>query len=155
MGVDVVPETMPLALAVADRMRAADRDEVWALTRHSPVEAVVRSCAASAETWVYRADGVPLAVFGVGPVAEHPGVGSPWLLGADGVEHHARPFVQLGRAFVARWLAEYGRLYNVVDARNRRSIDWLRRLGFAFHPAVPVGPDRIPFLPFEMRRPDV
>lgn len=151
----MVPETLALALAVAGRLRAADRDEAWALGRHSPVEAVVRSCAVSAEAWAFLADGVPLAVFGVAPCPGHPGVASPWLLGADGVERHARPFLALGRPFVARWLLEHGRLYNVVDARNRRSIRWLRRLGFAFHPAVPVGPDRIPFLPFEMRRPDV
>lgn len=151
----VVPETMAYAVAVAGRMRAADRAEVWALGRHDPMQAVVRSVAISDEAWVYLADGVPLAVFGVAPVAGHPGVGSPWLLGAVGVEKHARPFLALGRAYVARWLVRYGRLYNVVDARNARSIDWLRRLGFEFHPPVPVGPEQHPFLPFDMVRPDV
>lgn len=153
--VAVVPETLALAVAVAGRLRAADRAEVWALGRHDPMQAVVRSLAVSAEGWVFLADGVPLAVFGVAPVAGHPGVASPWLLGAVGVERHARPFLALGRAFVDRWLVEHGRLYNVVDARNKASIRWLGRLGFTFHPAVPVGPEQQPFIPFDMVRPDV
>jgi hypothetical protein len=147
----VVPETLAHCIAVAECMRAADRAEVWALGRHSPVQAVVRSIAVSAEAWVFTADGVPLAVFGVAPVTGHPGVGSPWLLGADGVQRHVRPFLALGREYVGRWLGEYPRLYNVVDARNRSSIRWLSALGFAFHPAVPVGPEQRPFLPFDMR----
>lgn len=148
--VEVVPETMAHAVAVASRMRAADRAEVWALGRHDPVQAVVRSIAVSAESWVFTAGGVPLALFGVAPVTGHPGVGSPWLLGADGVQRHARPFLALGREFVGRWLVEYDRLYNVVDARNRSSIRWLSALGFTFHPPVPVGPEQQPFIPFDM-----
>jgi hypothetical protein len=142
---------MAHAVAVAERMRAADRAEVWALGRHSPVQAVVRSIAVSAESWAFVADGVPLALFGVAPVVGHPGVGSPWLLGADGVERHVRPFLALGREFVARWLVAYPRLYNCVDARNRSSVRWLSALGFAFHPPIPVGPGQQPFLPFDMR----
>lgn len=137
-------------MAVAEHMREGDRAEVWAIGRHSPEQATAMSLAASSEAWAFLADGAPMAVFGVSPIPEH-ALGSPWLLGADGVERFARPFINLGRGFVGRWVREYGYLYNVADRRNVRSLRWLTRLGFTFLDPMPLGPDGRLFVPFEMR----
>lgn len=139
--------------SVAANMRPADQTEVWALDRHSPAEAVRRSLEMPGEAYCFLADDVPLAVFGCAETVL-PGVASPWLLGAEGVERHAKQFLSLGRSYVAHWGLEYEHLYNVVDARNERSIDWLGRLGFVFGDPVPIGPDGVAFLPFHLRRSD-
>jgi hypothetical protein len=128
--IEVVPATWLLGAAVAERMRAADRDEVWALHRHTPREAIELSMEKSRECWCARIDGVPMAVFGCVPYQLMPETGSPWLLAAEGIERHPGALVKMGRAYVAQWLQHYERLANVVDVRNTTSIRWLKRLGF-------------------------
>lgn len=146
---EVVPATAEYGRAVAASMRPADIVEVWALARHSPMDAVELSLAAPGEHLAFLADDMPLAVFGCSRTVLD-GIGTPWLLGAVGVERHARQFLRLGRAYVARWATEYDELVNVVDIRNTVSIRWLRRLGFAFHDPVLLGPDACAFLPFHL-----
>jgi hypothetical protein len=43
-------------------------------------------------------------------------------------------------------------LENMVDARNTKSIKWLKRLGFTFGPPLPHPHSGLPFYPFEMRQ---
>lgn len=154
MEIKVVPATWEYGRAVAANMRPADVAEVWALARHSPLEAVERSLEIPGEAYAFLADDEPLAVFGCAETAVLE-TGSPWLLGAVGVERHAKQFLSLGRSYVAHWQSEYADLYNIVDARNERSIDWLGRLGFTFGEPILIGPDGSPFIPFHLRRSDV
>lgn len=150
-----MPATAEYGRAVAASMRPADIAEVWALAHHSPLQAVERSLAAPGEQLAFLVDDMPLAVFGCTATALED-IGTPWLLGAVGVERYARQFLVLGRAHVARWASQYNDLINVVDIRNTTSIRWLRRLGFVFETPVLIGPDACAFLPFHLlRRPDV
>lgn len=153
-SIEVVPATMAHGAEVASRMREADVDEVWALARHCPWEAVRLSLEAPGEKLAFLANNETYAVFGCSktPCLD---IGSPWLLGADGVERHTRQFLRLGRQYVGRWALEYNDLINMVDARNKRSISWLGRLGFVFDAPIPAGPDACLFLPFHLRRFDV
>jgi hypothetical protein len=151
VAIKVAAATWAYGHAVAANMRPADVAEVWALARHSPAEAVRRSLEMPGEAYAFLVDDEPLAVFGCAETAQ-PDVGSPWLLGSVGVERYARQFLELGRQYVSRWASEYATLYNVVDARNERSIDWLVRLGFVFGAPIPIGPAL--FLPFNLRRPE-
>jgi hypothetical protein len=151
---EVVPATAEYGRAVAASMRPADIAEVWALAHHSPLQAVDLSLAAPGEQLAFIADDMPMAVFGCSQTGLA-GIGTPWLLGAVGVERYARQFIELGRTYVARWAGQYDDLINVVDARNRVSIKWLRRLGFTFRDPVLLGPDACLFLPFQLRRSDV
>jgi hypothetical protein len=148
---EVVAATPEHGLAVAAAMRPADIAEVWAVAHHSPLQAIELSLEAPGEQLAFLADDMVLAVFGCSATAID-GIGTPWLLGAVGVERHARQFLRLGRAHVARWAGQYDDLVNVVDIRNTLSIRWLRRLGFVFETPVLLGPDACPFLPFHLRR---
>lgn len=137
--------------AVAATMRQCDRDEVWALGRYSPLEAVTGSLQAPGEHWAYVVDNRCLAIFGCS-YAPDALFGSPWLLAGVDAQPYARPLLRDGRALVERWVLQCGRLYNLVDARNTTSIRWLARLGFTFDEPVLIGPDAMPFLPFGMTR---
>jgi hypothetical protein len=148
--IEILPATADHGRAVAANMRPADIAEVWALGRHSPLEAIERSLNVSGERWTFLADDMPLAIFGCSETT-FSAIGSPWLLGAVGVERFTRQFLELGQLYVSRWALQYHDLYNFVDARNERSIDWLGRLGFKFADPILLGPDGCSFLPFHLR----
>jgi hypothetical protein len=150
---DVV-EALPWHLDhIAQHMRAADREEVWASGRWSPPSALRASAALSSMIRVGTVDGVPACVFGVSPASLLLGKGTPWLLGTDLVEAHAVAFLRRNKPVVAEMLARYPYLSNRVDARNIQSIRWLKWLGFTFYPAEPFGPDGRAFHLFDMRAP--
>lgn len=150
--VEIVPAEAGHIRPVAAAMRQADRDEVWASARSTPLRALKRSLAISPLAWAGLLDGAPVCLFGVGAVSLLSGIGSPWLLGTDAIEANAMRFLRRNRAMVGQMLAAFPVLANHVDARNHLSIRWLRWLGFTLAPAVPYGPFGLPFHPFEMRR---
>ena len=137
---------------LAQHLRDADRQELAAvhgvgLDLLRCLQTAVRS---SEEAWVaVTAYGEPIAVFGLAPVSLLGGIGCPWMLGTDVVDLYAREVVRLSRQHVARWSRRYSLLFNYVDARNLRSIEWLRHTGFTILPAQPYGQHGEPFHRFE------
>lgn len=118
------------ALLVATRMRQEDVDELWALSRTKPVAAVRASIRVSTEAYVAYVGEEPVAVFGVSaPVIG--GYGVPWFLGTRGVDGHETTYFRMARRFIAHLLTKCDTLENMADARNRRTLVFLSRLGFA------------------------
>lgn len=150
MIIAVIPATADHAADLAPRLRRADADEVWASGHFRPEEALRLSLGLSLMAWAGLVDGVPMCLFGVSPVSLMSGVGAPWMLGAEGLERYAVPFLRRNRTYVAEMAALCPRLENHVDARNALSIRWLRWLGFTIHPAAPHGPFGMPFHRFTM-----
>ena len=136
---------------IAQRLRQADRQELaavhgWDIDLLGCLQTAV---SASEEAFVALASDEPIAVFGVAPVCLLGGLGCPWLLGTDAMDKHGREIVTLSRQHVARWGQRYTCLFNYVDARNGRSIAWLRHTGFTVWPAEPRGLHGEPFHRFE------
>lgn len=133
---------------VAQHLRASDRDELRAV-HGAGVDFVARvrqAVLASEDSRVLLApDGEPVALIGVAPVSLLSGVGCPWALGTDRVAEFPRDVVQIGRERTALWASRYSRLVNFVDARNTRSLRWLRAIGFEILPAQPFGAAWIDF----------
>ncbi len=147
------PDTQDLA-HIAANLRTADADELCAL--HGPSldtsRVLAQAVAMSEEAYVAcTAYGEPMAVFGVAPVSLLGGQGCPWMLGTDTLDCYGRAVVTLSRAHVARWSQRYQCLFNFVDARNRRSIEWLKRTGFVIGEPAPYGSAGLPFHRFERR----
>lgn len=151
-AIDVIPATVDHARALAPRMRAADRDEVWASGGFGPLAALERSLALSPLAWTGTVDGVPACMFGAASASLLGGEGVPWLLGSDLIERHQRAFLRRNREYVRQMQAAFPVLRNMVDARNMTSIRWLRWLGFTIGPAVRWGTAGLPFHPFWMIR---
>lgn len=115
---------------VAAHMRQEDADELWRLGRSTPRGAVERSIGMSNEAYVAYVDDVPVAVFG----AHMPVIGSygvPWFLGTRGVDDHAAEYIAWGRRFTDHLLETCDVLQNMALASNRRSLVFLKRIGFA------------------------
>jgi hypothetical protein len=48
-------------------------------------------------------------------------------------------------------LEVFPHLFNLVDARNKKSIRWLKRAGFLVHEPIVHGPHDMLFHPFEIK----
>lgn len=134
---------------VAD-LRFADLQEVLASTTGRVDNAVLDSVQASSEVYTAECDLGLLAVFGVAPLSMLPPVGAPWLLGTSLLERNSRVLVRLSPMYIQRMLGSFQQLLNYVDARNEKSVRWLRRVGFTIREPEPYGPYGLPFHRFDM-----
>jgi hypothetical protein len=138
-------------LLLIPRLRQADIDECEALFgRHSIGPVASETYRNSQMRIAAEVDGVVVAMFGVAAQSLLSNVGHPWMFGRPEMETHARALMQEGRKYIDEMLGLYPRLENVVDARNTKSIRWLRYLGFTFGDAVIVGVEARAFYPFVM-----
>lgn len=131
-------------------LRPADRAEMEATSDRPLIDTVLHSLTFSDLPLAAEHDGVLLCLFGVAPTHLLSGTAAPWLLGTNALPPHRRTLLAEGRRFVRAALADYDRLENYVDARNRQSVGWLKRIGFDIAPAEPFGPKRLPFHRFSM-----
>ncbi|MFM0151447.1 hypothetical protein [Paraburkholderia sediminicola] len=146
----VVPATLEHAIAMAPRMREADRAECWALARLTPLEALEVSVQTAVYAWTWLVDGEPACMFGVGARSMIGDTGTPWLLSTDLVAKYPMPFLRGYRTYLQKMRAIYPHLSNVVDARYTTCVRWLGWLGFKVYDPVPMGPDGVLFHRFEI-----
>lgn len=144
--------TPELLQELADNMAQADIDEVWAGSHSTPIQALVNSVLSSAEAYVWVVDGSPKAAFGVSKPTVLSNVGVPWMLGAKDLPKYGKKFARGSKVFTQEWLEKYGVLRNAVDARHKVAVHWIKWMGFTVYPAIPFGPDKVPFHPFKMEK---
>lgn len=145
------PATLEDILELAPRVRQADADEMRASHGLNPMEGLTQSLALSTHAWAGKLDGRVVCVFGVAPATVLTGDGMPWFVASDDIARHQILFLRFCKPVVHEMLRMYPRLFNWVDARNRKAIRWLKWLGFELHPAKPWGYTQMPFHKFEMR----
>lgn len=118
-------------------MREADRRELTASSGDAEM-AVLRGwlgssyCFAGVDTC-----GRTLGIFGVFRESAH--WWCPWLIGTEALDEYPREVARLSLLLFPRLLARFPNMRNYVDARNVRSIRWLRRLGFNFNGPMAYG----------------
>lgn len=138
---------------VAEHMRGADRAELAAVhgEQASPLHLLAQAVLNSPDVWTgVTADGEPICICGVAPRCLLTGSASPWLLGTEKLFTEPGALVREGHRYIGRMRLIYPELVNYVDARNTKSIRWLRRLGFTVHPAEPYGRAGLPFHRFDL-----
>lgn len=96
-------------------------------------------------------DGRLICLFGYIPRSMMSDVAYPWMVASDEIARIPGILTRQARGYCSAVLGEYPVLFNYVDARNDRSIEWLSRLGFSISPAEPFGVAGLPFHRFEMR----
>lgn len=134
-------------------LRQADRDEIEAGTGGSVEDALIESIKLSSVSLVLEVGGEMGCIFGAAPLTGLLGsIGSPWMLSTGAMDRNPRVLIEWGPLYRDAMLGLYPHLMNYVDARNRRSIRWLKWLGFQFHDARPHGPAGMPFHLFELRK---
>lgn len=127
---------------LAPRLREADRLEIMASSGLTDIETILQnSIDQSLQVWVgCSPEGEPAGVLGVASVSLLGGIGCPWMLATDLLDRVPGRLMTNSRIYLERMHELFPHLENFVDARNVRSVRWLRRLGFHIHPAAPHGP---------------
>lgn len=131
---------------VAENLRVADRTEVWLSDRITGYEAVLESWAASDLCRCIETEhGLPCALTGLT-------TNRIWLLATPDLTATKERRVQLckeGRGWVEHCLLAAGMaIGNDVYAKNKRSIRWLKHLGFQVAKPRPLGPSGALFSEF-------
>lgn len=136
--------------ALGATMRAMDVMECRAVSGLAPREALAEAVADS--LWAYAAeiDGEVVCIFGVAPDGLLGEEAAPWMLCAEGIEHHAKAVMLCSKRFLLEMQAQFERLANVVHADNRSAIRFLKWCGFSFGETMMIEGE--PFLVFEWRR---
>lgn len=136
---------------LAPILRQADREEIEAATGKDVLDVLKSSLEFSTLAWAGRVNGELLCVFGVGSPSLASGIGIPWLLGSKAIDKYSRTFMRQTTPYMKRMKKLCPLMVNFVDARNTKSIEWLKRLGFTILDAEPWGVSGLPFHKFEMR----
>lgn len=151
--IEIVPAERSHIRTIARRMRKADREEVFAASGRSPLEALTFSFEKSSLAWTALVNGRPEVMFGAADINILNGIAAPWLLGTVAVEKHYVAFLRGSIMWRKKLLERYTTLRNFVDDRNKVSIRWLKWLGFRL--LDPVEMNGHQFRLFELRSADV
>lgn len=139
---------------IIHNLRPADRAEAHAAFGHDDYGHGTRLSVAGSRSCVMAVNtyGIPVALIGVQTLSVLYGVGCPWMVATDQAYAFKRAFISIGRAYTRAMLEEYETLFNHVDARNEKSIAWLRHIGYEIGPAEPYGALGLPFHTFSIKR---
>jgi hypothetical protein len=133
-------------------MREADRDEIVASHGPDTRATIARAVAISTHCLsVEDAYGDLVCIMGVAPVSMAGGIGSPWMLGTDGLGDLSRTLARVAHRYFAEVSQVYPVLENHVDVRNTASVKLLKWLGCSFDEPKPYGVMGLPFMRFERR----
>ena len=148
----IIPATADHAQFIAATIRPADREEMWAACLQTPSDAIRMGMEASDTVLTAMVHDRPVAMWGVVKESLIGNVGTPWMVASFLIDDEARTFLRHCRGPVMELLSQYDTLENHVDARNVRSIQWLRWLGFTIEEPKEYGVFKLPFHKFWMKR---
>ncbi len=150
MTYKVVPTELEHMEELSHTMRSADVRECWAAHHFAPYDALKHSLYYTERPLTGLYNERVMCIWGVGKISYLSKEGVPWMLTSNLVDKHYREFLRRGLRHLEDIKKEAIILINMVDVRNRKSIKWLKWLGFTIHPPVPFGPDKMLFHPFIM-----
>ena len=124
---------------IAPLLRQADKDEIEAASGLTPRTALELSLRLCDEPVIGFMDGQPASIWGVNTGCFVQNRGVPWMLGTPLLDRYPKTWLPIAAAILKDMRDRYTLLENYVDARNKKSIRWLKRLGFQFEKAQPYG----------------
>lgn len=139
--------------AMKDNLRNEDLAEVQAAGHATAAEALETGFNLSdlCLTVLYKND--VAAMFGVVSDFNQVGDGARvWMLGTPVISRFPKTFAQLSYLFIQTLLKQYPVMYNYVDLRHHRAINWLTWCGAQFEEKIACGPGKTPFQKFYLRR---
>lgn len=140
--------TLADCIKLAPNLREADKEELLLSSGEEPLEALIMSLQVSEEcNAIINDEGEIVGLFGVATVDED--LGSPWLLGSEGIKDIALEFIAGSHDWVNQVQERYSVLFNYVHAKNEVAINWLKKLGFRFIQKIEkFGAGEAPFYEF-------
>lgn len=136
--------------ALKSRLRPLDLLEIEASSGRRPSLALELSWRVSEVCWTGLIKGEVVTMFGAGRKSLISRVGVPWMLGSQELSGAGLEVGRRSKEYVKEMKSHFARLENFIDARQTRSIRWLRWCGFSIEPAAPYGVKGLPFHRFHM-----
>ncbi|TXH16744.1 MAG: hypothetical protein E6R03_04980 [Hyphomicrobiaceae bacterium] len=141
------PEDVEFIIA---NIRDEDVAEIAALDGGNVRDALNETPDMDKNAFVWEREGKVHAIFGVNPVPELGKVGVIWLLATKTFDDHFMVFAAACKTVFGVVIKDYEYLFNYVHSENKKSIKWLKWLGFDVEPAEPIGINGAKFHRFEM-----
>lgn len=135
---------------IVAHIRKEDADEIAALDGGNARDALAETPDMDKNAFVWEREGKVHAIFGVNPVEGREKVGVIWMLAADTFDDHFMAFAAACKAVVEVMIKDYEYIFNYVYVENKKSIKWLKWLGFDVRPSEPIGINGAQFHRFEM-----
>lgn len=131
-------------------IRKEDAEEITAFNGGNVRDILTKTPDMNKNAWVWERESKVHAIFGVNPVPNMDRVGVIWMLATKTFDDHFMVFAAACKAVVATMIGNYEYLFNYVHVENKKSIRWLKWLGFDVKPAEPIGVNGARFHRFEM-----
>lgn len=121
------PAPVEMLPGLVEAMSSADRTELAVLSKGAPVEILEEALSHAIFSWCWTLDGEPAAIGGLGSS------GFIWMVASTPrLEHSKKSFLRLSQDEMqsVRLAAQGHNIISAVDQRWRKSIRWLKWLGF-------------------------
>lgn len=135
---------------VIENIRNEDLVETRALGGKTVRECLETTPDIERNAWVWENNGVVICIFGVNPIVGGDHLGVIWLLATKFFDDNSITFAFKCKPIVKDVIKLFKYVFNYVYAENRKSIRWLKWLGFNVCKAEPIGKNGAKFHRFEM-----
>lgn len=148
---EVIPANINHVEHLHQRLTKETVQELWAVNRLLPRDALIEGLTKSYAPKVGMYNGLPVCMYGVIHLTLLSRIGIPWMLASDyfynlvSQTKHARFFLKGSKEYIKQIKSENALLISYVDKRNKKSLKWLKWLGFEIGPEQFYGPDKLPF----------
>lgn len=133
---------------IASHIRASDRKEIYYLAALTPLQAIKTTAAVSEIAWTAKLDGRPILAFGVCRKTALSDIGMPWALGTDEADRQVSAYARHSRTFFDGVSRAFPVMENYALAENKRTLRWLKWMGFDMEDPAPYGCFGVPFVRF-------
>lgn len=146
-GLTLIETTIDHVLHVAENMRPEDREEIMASSGMQPLECLILSVRLSQYARSIVAKGKVIAILGLSTVGE---IGIPWLLGTTDVSANKKVFFSQAKKALGEMKSIAPLMTNYVLAANKKSVAFIKKLGFTITESLPFGVSGQNFYKFEL-----
>lgn len=143
-SLNIRPATVDDCAELSLNLRQADLTEIALGGSTGPYDALMRGLVSSEDAVVILGPLGDVVAMG-GVVRITPTLGSPWLLGSEGLVLLKWPFLKECRSQLLALHQKYPLLHNQVWEGNRVHIRWLKWLGFTVGDHSTTRPHFLPF----------
>jgi hypothetical protein len=133
---------------VADNMRPEDVAEIKASSGLAPLECLIVGVSISPYSQAIESNGKPIAILGLAFNGSSAGV--PWMLGTPDIAKAKKSFLSASKSALNDMLKLSPALSNYVHSSNKKSISFLKCLGFDIGTPEPYGVAMEPFHKFSI-----
>lgn len=137
---------------LAPHLRQSDVEEIWASNRIKPYEALSEGLTSSIFCLSIENNGRVICMFGINPLSVVGDKAVVWMLASNELDKIKIKFLKHSKEFVNMMLSFYPYLFNYVDVRNKKSIEWLKFCGANIEEAKSFGVEESLFHYFSFER---